>query len=210
MHRLPTTLTSIIITALFLVRCDHQVQYRKIPFAVQEYFAVLPDWQKPKKVQVDQLHRWVYWLNENGEIRAVSADGTHHKLINRGIGAQLGITYIDDFTIDSQGNAIYFTDLMDVASGFSALKKSDLQGNSIEILETFPTETPYAVCWDTTMQQLYYLTKSEGSSVYNLQLLGESGPLATSSHKVKDITVLLNELSHDTAITQVLAGRSAR
>lgn len=208
MNRLPITFICVIIGALGLTRCDYRTQYRQIPFAVQQYFTMLPNWKKPKKVQIDWQNRKVYWLNQNGEIHAVLANGTQQELINKGIGAILGITYIDDFALNSQGNAIYFTDLMDVASGLSAIKRSDLKGEHIQTLVTFPAETPYAVSWDDATQQLYYLTKREKAADYSLQLLGEAIPLAITDHKVTDIPSLLSRLSEAQVAAQPIANQS--
>jgi hypothetical protein len=195
MNRLPTSLVYLMIVAFGLSCCDYQAQYRQIPFAVQQYFSDLPPWQKPKKIQIDPQHRKVYWLNRNGEIHAIQPDGTCTELVNKGIGATLGITYIGDFTLNSPDNTIYFTDLMDIASGCSAIKKSDLKGDNIETLATFSTEVPYAVTWDEASQQLYYLSRGRKTEQYSLKLLGESSPLATTPHKLTNIPGLLSELS---------------
>ena len=209
MPRLPTILIYPILATLSLACCDHQVQYRQIPFAVQQYFMRLPAWEKPKKVQLDPQHRKVYWLNQKGEIHAIRADGSREELVNPGIGATLGITYIDDFTLDSRGNTIYFTDLMDIGSGFSAVKRSDLQGENIQVVATFPAEIPYAVAWDTEAQQLYYLTKREKTGDYSLQLLGRETPLAISGRKISDISVFLREHWEIQAVPGSLADQSA-
>ena len=202
MKRLPTTITFVVLAALGLTRCDYQAQYRKIPFAVQQYFTKLSHWQKPKKVQIDWQHRKVYWLNKYGEIHAMHVNGSQRELINRGIGAKLGITYIGDFALNSQENAIYFTDLMDIASGLSAIKKSTLKGKHIQAVITFTDETPYAVSWDENTHQLYYLTKRKEAGDYALQVLGKSVPLAVASHKIISISTLLGKLSATSADAQ--------
>lgn len=207
MNQLPVTLIYTIVIALGLSRCDHQLRYRQIPFAVQRHFAELPDWEKPKKVQVDIQRRRVYWLNQKGEIWAIRSNGRDGQMVNKGIGAQLGITYIQDFTLNPQSHTLYFTDLMDIASGLSAIKSSDFRGKNIETLATFSTETPYAITWDESTQHLYYLTKPRSEGNYQLRTLGQALPLASTQHELADIPVLLSGLSNPSA--QSMADQSA-
>lgn len=194
-HRL-TLLLCAIFAALSLTRCDHQVRYRQLPFWVQQHFQHLSDWQHPQKIEVDRDRRRVYWLNRQGEIRAIEADGRNEIVINKGIGAQAGITFISDFTINDRAGILYFTDLMDINTGQGALKKSDLNGHHTETIVTFPTKVPYAVHWDDANQQLYYATRQKSGQLHSLHLLGENLSLITTTQKMRNITALIDSSSH--------------
>ncbi|MGD1894773.1 MAG: hypothetical protein ACFB15_29790 [Cyclobacteriaceae bacterium] len=183
MDRRSITVLCAIIAAISLHCCDYHGHYRQVPFSVQQHLAELPAWQAPRKIEVDHERKRVYWLNRNGEIWAIDSDGSKKTLINKGIGAELGITYIEDFTIDYQNGTLYFTDLMDVTTGLSALKSSDLQGNNISTITSFPNETLYAIKWNIDQQQLYYATRG-GNEHYQVHRLDESTPLVVSDHKI--------------------------
>jgi hypothetical protein len=198
-----------IIAAVSLNCCDYHGQYRQVPFSVQRSLAELSAWQAPLKVEVDYQRGRIYWLNRNGEIWAVNADGSKKTLINKGIGAQLGITYIEDFAIDYQNGILYFTDLMDVATGSSALKKSDLQGNNISTVASFPDETLYAVNWNDNQQQLYYATRNRNAR-YWVRGLGESTPLAVSSRKISLSSLSLEGLPNQVVADQLVSDRFIR
>ncbi|MGB3588231.1 MAG: hypothetical protein WBA23_16900 [Tunicatimonas sp.] len=196
---MPTRLTLVlcaILAALCLTRCDHQVRYRQLPFWVQRHFQQLSEWQHPQKIEVDHSQRKIYWLNKQGEIRAIGANGKNEIVINKGIGAQAGITFISDFTIDERAGILYFTDLMDVNSGQSALKKADLNGNYTEVITTFPTKVPYAVHWDDANEQLYYATRQKGGQTHHLYQLGQSLSLMKTTQKVNDIAAFIKPSSY--------------
>ena len=185
-HRLPLLLC-VIIPVLGLTRCDDQLHYRETPFWVQYHFQQLSDWQYPQKIEIDRKNRKVYWLNKQGEIRAIGMNAQGEVLINKGIGAQLGITFISDFAIDNQNEALYFTDLMDVSTGQPALKKSDLTGSHIEMVTTFSGETAYALYWNNENGQLYYATRQKNGQLHKIHQLGKPGLLVTTQQKIGDI-----------------------
>jgi len=193
MNRRSIVILYAIIAAVSLNCCDYHGQYRQVPFSVQRYLAELPYWQAPRKVEVDYQRGRIYWLNRNGEIWAINANGSEKTLINKGIGAKLGVTYIEDFALDYQKNILYFTDLMDVVTGLSALKKSTLQGDSITLVASFPGETLYAVSWNSEQQQLYYATRGQNAR-YRVRRLGELAPLAITNHKI-NLSALFSENS---------------
>ncbi|WKN41602.1 hypothetical protein [Tunicatimonas pelagia] len=181
-----------ILAALSLTRCDHQVRYRQLPFWVHQHFQKLSDWQYPQKIEVDRYQRKVYWLNKQGEIWSIGTNGKNEIVVNQGIGAQVGITFISDFTIDDCSGILYFTDLMDIGTGQGALKKSDLNGNHTQVIATFPDEVPYAVHWDEPDNQLYYATRQKNSQLHSLRQLGKNFSLMTTTQKVKNIAAIVN------------------
>ncbi|MEM9831652.1 MAG: hypothetical protein AAF944_13510 [Bacteroidota bacterium] len=194
-----------IISALFLTRCDHQVRYRKIPFKVQRYFRSLPDWQYPQKVEIDRVRRRIYWLNKQGEICLSGMDARGATLVNKGMGAQLGITFISDFTINDQNATLYFTDLMDVSTGQSALKMSDATCSHIETLATFTDKIAYVVHWNNESQQLYYATRQKGGKLYQVHQLGKPELLATSHQKINDISRYIELPDEETSQAPLVA-----
>lgn len=114
-------------------------------------------------------------------------------LVNKGMGAQLGITFISDFAIDDQNATLYFTDLMDVSTGQSTLKMSDATGSHIEMLATFTDKIAYAVHWNNESQQLYYATRQKDGKLYQVRQLGTSELLAISPQKIGDISEYVGE-----------------
>ena len=130
------SLLMILLLSLSLTHCDYSAQKNEVPFYVSKVLDTLSGEKQPVKVELDILHKKIYWLNKLGEIYRVQADGTHVELINKGFGADLGITYIEDFYLDTEHNRIYFTDFLDLKTGNSAIKSSTLEGEQIKTEKT--------------------------------------------------------------------------
>lgn len=129
--------------------------------------------EQARKVIFDAPRARVYWLNNTGEIYRVQLDGSQLQLVNKGFGTDIGTTLIEDFCLDVEHEYIYFTDLFDIKTGQSAIKRSDLDGNALETIYTFAHETPYHLTIDPTRAVICYAstTKRRQMPAYQLGMI---------------------------------------
>ena len=178
-----------LLLTLFLSNCNFQQDPAEVPLAVKQYLATLPPAEQPVKVIADAFSHKIYWLSFVGEIYRIHPDGSQCERVIRGVGASRKAMFIEDFCLDSRNNRLFFTDLMDQATGLSAIKQADLSGKHITTVLTSKQEIPYRVSISPYTGQLYYLTKTEHffKKVYRLRTLGEEKPLMASLVKINDL-----------------------
>ncbi len=179
---------AIFVSFLMLTRCNHQPGGNLLPFFAQRLLDTLTFEKQPVRIEVDLVHQQVYWLNKMGEIYRTQPDGTQVELINQGLSADMGVTFIEDFCIDTRRGCLYFTDLFDLQTGHSAIKKSDLNGDDIETVATFAEETPLRLSVSPDTKAVYYISqaKEHWQPTYHMGTIGpysrEKTLLYTSSH----------------------------
>ncbi len=160
-------------TFLAFTQCNYFPHESVVPFHAGKVLDTLSGEKHPVRIEMDLAHRQVYWLNKLGEIYRIQADGTQIALINKGIGADLGITFIEDFCLDTDRDYIYFTDLFDLKSGSSAIKRSGLDGRHIETVAVFPQEVPLRVATQAHSEKIYFVSRSrqQAAEVYHIGTL---------------------------------------
>lgn len=157
----PFLLPFILLLFLVLTHCNDYSKKSTVPFFAQQVLDTLRAEKQPTKIELDLTHNHLYWLNKMGEIYRMQPDGTQVVLVNKGFGADIGITYIKDFSLDAEQNRIYFTDLFDLESGSSAIKQSDLNGNRVETITTFDQEIAIQVASKAGSHMIYYVTQEK-------------------------------------------------
>lgn len=169
--------TSFYVLLLFasLSNCDYYAHKNIVPFFTQRVLDTLPAEKHPVKIELDLMHKHLYWLNKMGEIYRIQPDGTQVELVNKGFGADMGITYIEDFSLDAAHDRMYFTDIFDLESGNSAIKQSNLDGNNIKTITTFDHETPFQIASKPGSNTIYYVTQTKQNleMVYRLGAIQE-------------------------------------
>lgn len=173
MRRFPLPL--ILLSLLAFTHCDYYAHKSTVPFFAQRVLDTLPAEKRPVKIEVDLIHKHLYWLNQMGEIYRIQPDGTQVVLVNKGFGTDVGITYIKDFSLNAEHNLIYFTDIFDLKSGNSAIKQSDLNGDNIKTITTFDKATPLQITSRPDSNIIYYVAqiKQRSKNIFQLGAIQE-------------------------------------
>lgn len=173
MRQFPLLLVLILLLAL--TNCSYYPHHNLLPFFTQWVLDTLSAEKQPVKIELDLIHKHLYWLNQMGEIYRIQPDGAQIVLVNKGFGADIGITYIRDFSLDAKQGRIYFTDIFDLESGNSAIKQSDLDGKNIKTITTFDQAKPLQIASKPDTNLIYYVAqvKQGPEMVYQLGAIQE-------------------------------------
>lgn len=159
----------------------------------EEYIARLQQGDRAVKSLHSQSNNHTFWLSLSGKLHILHADSTVHTTINQGGGAWKDVTFVEDFCLSPSGDSIYFTDIMDLQSGLSAIKRTDIQGNNIEVITYLNKEIPYLIRLMPEEDILFFLSKKEEKGLPSFRLRyihltdGSRGTLYTSASKLHDI-----------------------
>jgi hypothetical protein len=159
----------------------------------EEYIARLKEGDRAVKSLHSPSNNQTFWLSLSGKLHILHADSTVHTTINQGEGAWKDVTFVEDFCLSPSGDSIYFTDIMDLQSGLSTIKRTDIQGNNIEVITYLDKEIPYLIRLMPKEDLLFFLSKKEtkGLPSFSLRYIdlsdGSRGTLYTSDSKLYDI-----------------------
>ena len=186
-----------------LPKCILLIFIGLVPLAYQAYYAQtdmlseqinayqtqLENLDQSVKTFVNESEKFACWLSRTGELHSIEGDTSKHRHFSYASPDWKNVTFIEDFCLDSHNERIYFTDLMDLSSGNSAIKVSDRQGSNLRTLARLPGEIPYRLCLSPSDNVLFYLAKSEGREVaFRLRFInlknGNQGTLYSSGSKI--------------------------
>ena len=192
--RPPLLITTLLILFVCLV-VSFQVFYPKeISFfsQVNLYQQGLASSDQPLKTKMSKSESFACWLSQLGELHIVQGDTLDHRFLHDAGKEWKNVTFVEDFYLPETSDSLYFTDLMDLKSGFSAVKISDRQGKGLRTLAHLPGEIAYRLCLSHTQDKLFYLSKSDSQkNVYKLRFInlrdGSRGTLLTSTKKLDSL-----------------------
>ncbi|MFP4089628.1 MAG: hypothetical protein ACLFUB_10570 [Cyclobacteriaceae bacterium] len=161
---------------------------------------------QPVKTLFDENKGRLFWLNMLGEIHSIGRDMQNHRLISTTGEGWKDVTFIEDFCLSEHYDSLYFTDIMDLQTGMSALKVTDTAGTAVKALKFFRQEIPYAVRMLNESRLLFLLSdaKVAGRSQFRLRFLdlkdGNAGVLYISDHRIEQLEIKAAEktiVAHD-------------
>ncbi len=189
---LPSGLAFILLLALFY-QCQTSAQLSTIPPAVASFIHTLPQDARPIKSITDQRNGKFYWLSFVGNLYSIGLDGNQHRRINQGVEAWKDVTFIEDFCVNKAQDKLYFTDLMDLETGQSAIKVMDMEGKNVEVIAYLSQEIPYHISFSENVKMLFFLSKSDTkrSPQFRLRFLdlarGTKGTLHSSLSRIDSL-----------------------
>ncbi|WPP52319.1 hypothetical protein [Catalinimonas niigatensis] len=169
------------------------IQTPVLPAAITSYIDTLHQDEQPVKFVVDQKKGFVYWLTFAGGLHAIRQDGNDHTYLNQKNDAWKDITFIEDFCVSETQDRLYFTDLMDLQTGQSAIKVTDAEGK-IEVVANLAHEIPYHISLSADEEMLFFLSKTDiqGTPYFRLRFLdfkeGTKGTLYSSLSKIDSLS----------------------
>jgi hypothetical protein len=146
------------------------------------------------KIIFDEEKGQIYWLSFVGNLHTAAEDGSHYQHINAGQAFWRDITFIEDFCFNASKDSLYFTDLMDLQSGHSAIKITDVEGTGVKVIATLENEIPYHISFSPEQHMLFYLSKvhKKGIDSYQLRFLnlkeGQKGTLYSSRLRINQLS----------------------
>lgn len=176
---------------------------------ITAYQSQIKSSDRPVKTFVDAPRGYACWLSQVGELHFISGDTSQHQHLHHAGWAWKNVTFIEDFYTDSGNDSIYFTDLMDLNSGQSAIKATDRRGNGPEVLAHLPGEIPYRLCVSTSGELLFYLARQTSDNAsFRLRFInlqdGSRGTLYTSAQKIDSLQ--LNPLEESISLKHPTQG----
>jgi len=187
-----------LITALLLLvfcgwaSAPHHEQ-NTVPSAVEDYWAGLHPHDQPVKSAFNDKH--IIWLSAVGELHLIGHDTSNHVSFKSTGERWEEVTFIEDFYLCPDGDRIFFTDIMDLATGQSAIKVVNLQNHEVQVVCYLGQAIPYSVRFVPKNDWLFFLTKTDqqGIAHYDLQFfhLGNNrrGTLYSSSQKMDQLAM---------------------
>lgn len=190
---LPIGIALLLLISVFY-QCSSTVQTAALPVSILASYAdTLHKDAQPIKMLVNQKNERVYWLSFVGELHFIGQDGSEHKHLNQDHEAWKDVTFIEDFCIDESRDQLYFTDLMDLQTGQSAIKATDTEGKNVEVIAYLAHEIPYQLTLSADQEMLFYLSKTnrEGEPYYRLRFLdlkeGIQGTMYSSLSRIDSL-----------------------
>lgn len=175
----------------YLVSDDDQIHQSRL---LKDFQKKINSVDPAVKTVINTRESYVCWLSELGELHSISGDTSNHQSFDQLQEAWADVTFIEDFCLNPTNDSIYFTDIMDLSSGLSAIKVSDRQGGGLQTLAYLPEETPYRLCLSPSGKVLFYLAKQEtANEKYALRFIqlknGNIGTMYTSAYKIDSLRV---------------------
>lgn len=184
--------SSFIILSIFM-QAHTTVEKNSIPRPIIEMIDTLTEESETIKTIFDEEKGQVYWLSFVGNLHTAVEDGSQYQHINSGQEFWRDITYIEDFCLNASKDSLYFTDLMDLQSGQSAIKITDIKGTGVKVVATLQNEIPYHISFAPEQHMLFYLSKvhKKGIDSYQLRFLnlkeGQKGTLYSSRLRINEL-----------------------
>lgn len=184
-------------------QCCSTAHVSSVPDAVTSFVSSLHQDAQPVKSEVDQENEVVYWLSFVGSLHSIKPDGSQHLRLNQGSEAWKDVTFIEDFCLNEADQKLYFTDLLDLKTGQSAIKATDTEGKNIEVVTYLTHEIPYQISLSEDKKKLFFLSKTDikGSPYFHLRFVDlkerNKGILYSSVSKI-------NSLDYDNATKKVM------
>lgn len=135
----------------------------------------------------------IYWLSYLGKLYTTSQEDNQHTLISHNQSDWKDVTFIEDFCLNHAKDSIFFTDLMDLESGKSAIKVTDLKGKNVKTLAQLKDEIPYQLTMVKDQAVLFYLSKkmNKRQATFLLRFIdlskGQSGTLYASNQRMEQL-----------------------
>jgi hypothetical protein len=153
--------------------------------------------EQPVQILEDPGSSYVYWLDSRGGMHRHDSRTQRSLSFASADSAWRDVTLVEAFCLGKRGDHIYFTDLMDMKSGMSALKVCDTTGRNLQVLSYFSREIPYQL--EQRDNLLFFLTeKHKGRSTeFRLGYVqvqdGRGGTLFTSDKKIESLELYTSD-----------------
>lgn len=189
---LPITCVLVFLAGILIYNLVYHTKTESLSEQLKAYQAEIESTDRSVKTIVDETQGYACWLSKVGELHSITEDISQHRYFPNADKAWKYVTFIEDFYTDSQHDKIFFTDLMDLKSGHSAIKVSDRRGRDVKVLAYLPDEIPYRVCVSSSDSLLFYLARKESSpNSFRFRFInlrdGSRGTLHTSSKKIDSL-----------------------
>lgn len=188
-----TSIFSLFIVLSIIMQAHTTLKKNSIPQPIIEMIDTLTEESGTVKMIFDEEKGQVYWLSFVGNLHTVTKDGNDYQHINAGQTFWRDITFIEDFCLNASKDSLYFTDLMDLQSGHSAIKITDINGTGVKVVATLDNEIPYHISFSPEQHMLFYLSKvqKKGIDLYQLRFLnlkeGQKGTLYSSRLRINEL-----------------------
>ncbi|MDF9796165.1 hypothetical protein OKW21_001428 [Catalinimonas alkaloidigena] len=189
-------LSSIIIPLIILslvIQAHNNLQNDALPESITKMIDTLSHNNKTVKMVYDDQKGQVFWLSFLGNLHTANQNGSTYRRINQGQQLWKDVTFIEDFCLNASKDSIYFTDLMDLQSGHSAIKITDAEGTVVKVVASLENEIPYHISFSPEQQMLFYLSKVRRNGIYTYRLRfvnlnnSEKGTLYSSSTRITQL-----------------------
>lgn len=149
----------------------------------------------PKKAVIDTENELAYCLSKTGRLFFLSLADEAYRYTGLRHAAWKDITFIEDFCVDTLKKRIYFTDLMDLATGESAIKFTNFDGSKFNTIVVLDNEIPYKIQSGSGGELLYYLAKQSinEKTTYALKFVdlsdGITGTFYKTVNRIEEISI---------------------